>query len=542
MQSAAVAHAGRPPARPPQGRATPSRPAPPPPCRAATPGGDVDPLAALGLAPPLLDGDLETLQAAAGVEEVVVAGGGATLTSFGVDADAAAALRSEAGVALVDAGGWTVLRIGGPGALAFLHAQSTADFTGRATPPPVPGQALVTTFTTPAAGCLATGTALVLPDGDGVLLLVGPGGPGGEDAKVGGAAVARRLTLAASLPPAAEAAAVSVVDVTPRCAAFSLLGAGSAAALARLGARAAAELPRGAFTMLGAGPGAAPIFIVAGAGLASVPGFTLLADVDSGGAAGLWSALASTPGVIPAGSALWHAVRVEDGAPAAGAELDGKHTPLEAGLGGGDGGGWVSVAKGCYLGAEALTKVAGARGRLKAELWGLRIAAPPGVRPLPGDAVAVVAGGGAGGGGGRGGPPLGKLTSVAPTLAGGSAASGGGTLALAYLSPARAGDSPDALKAGLRVSVACSSGGGAGGGAATTLAAAVVEALPHADRTKPPLQAAAAASEAAPAAVAAPAGAAAATAAKEEARAAKLAAMKARLDAWQAEQAGGGGG
>ena len=277
------------------------------------------------------------------------------------------------------------------------------------------------------------------------------------------------------------------------------------------------------------------MFVVAGTGLASVPGFTLLADRDSGGAADLWAALSAAPGVIPVGSALWHAVRVEDGAPAPGAELDGRHSPLEAGLGGRE---WVSVAKGCYLGAEALTKVAGAKGRLKAELWGLRIAAPAGVRPVPGDAVVVVVDGGGGGGG----PPFGKLTSVAPTLPGGSAASGGGTLALAYLSPARAGASPDALKPGLRVSVACSGGGGgAATGTTTTLADAVVEALPHADRTKPPLKEATAAGEAAPTA-AAPAATpppAADAAAKEAARAAKLAAMKARLDAWQAEQQGG---
>ena len=529
---AAACHPLSRPVRP--ATAAPPRRRPPLPCH-ATPD---DPLAALGLAPPPLDGDLETLQAAAGVEEVEAEG--ATLTSFGSDAAAASALKSEAGVALVDAGGWTVLRIGGPGAAAFLHAQSTADVTGRDL---APGTVIRTAFTTPTAGCLASGVALV-QEGGSLLLLLGPGGPGGEPlgARWGGAAVAKKLALAASLPPADPAAAVAVDDVTARCAVFGLLGPGSGAALARLGARAAAELAPGRFTMLGAGPGggAAPVFILSGTGLASVAGFTILADRQTGGAADLWGALSAPAiGAVPAGSALWHAVRVEDGAPAPGAELDGKHTPLEAGLGAG----WVSVAKGCYLGAEALTKVAGAPGRLKAELWGLRIAAPPGVRPSPGDAVVVGDGGSGSSSSSGGGPPFGRLSSVAPVLPGGTAAAGGGALALAYLSPARAPGGPDALKPGLRVTVACSRGGGGGegGGDETTAAAAVVEALPHADRARPPLaEKKKSETEEGSVAAAAPTAPAAAVDAAA-ARAAKLAAMKARLDAWQAEQQAGGG-
>ena len=519
MRSLAAAGPGRPsihllhPRKP---AAAPARPRLP--CRAAAPD---DPLAALGLAPPPLDGDLETLQAAAGAEVVVVEDG--NLTSFGSDAAAARALKSEAGVALVDAGGWTVLRIGGPGAAAFLHAQSTADFLGR--PDLKPGTTVRTSFTTPTAGCLATGVALV-QEGGSILLLLGPGGPAGDappGIKWGGSAVARKLTLAASLPPADGSESVSVDDVSARCAVFGLCGPGSGAALAKLGARAAAELPLSTFTMLAAGPGAAPVFVLAGTGLASVAGFTLVADRDSGGAADLWAALSSPAiGAIPAGSALWHAARVEDGAPAPGSELDGKHTPFEAGLGSG----WVSVAKGCYLGAEALTKVAGASGRLKSELWGLRIAAPPGVRPVAGDAVVVD-----GKDGESGGPAFGRLSSIAPVLPGGAAAAGGGALALAFLSPNRAPGGADALKPGLRVSVACS--GGSGGEGATTTAAAVVEALPHAERTRPPL-AEKKKKEEMVAVADAPAAASPADAAA--ARAAKLAAMKARLDAWQAEQ------
>jgi folate-binding protein YgfZ len=503
---------------------------------AATPGDETDPLAALGLAPPLLDGDLDALQAEAGAEVVAASSGASAapiVASFGADAAADAALRSEDGVALVDAGGWTVLRLGGPGAAGLLHAQSTADFTGRA-PPLQPGDAVKTAFATPSGGALATGTALV-QEGGSVLLLLGPAGPvgqgGGEAPPDGPAAVAKRLATAAALP-ADPASTATVDDVSARCAVFGLLGRGAATALARLGARDAVERLRpGAFTLLAGGPGRAPVFLVAGTGLASVAGVTLLADRDSGGAAGLWAALTGPAcGAVPAGADVWHAARVEDGCPAPGAELDGRHSPFEAGLGPG----WVSVAKGCYLGAESLTKVAGLAGRLKSELWGLRIAPPPGVAPAPGDAVVVVGGGeGEGGeGGSSGGPPLGRLTSVAPALPG--VARGGGVLALAFLSPGRTGG-PE-LKAGLRVRVLC------GGGVAA--ADAVVEALPHAERARPSPGKAAGEGAAAAAVQAPPPPAAAAPqdkAAAAAAREAKLAAMKARLDAWQQQQQQGGG-
>ena len=203
------------------------------------------------------------------------------------------------------------------------------------------------------------------------------------------------------------------------------------------------------------------------------------------------------------GTAAWEAARIADGLPVSGAELTPDYNPLEAGLCD-----CVSLTKGCTLGAEALSKVAAA-GRLKRALWGLRLA--PGDGVAPGDAVTA----------GEEGARIGAVTSATPGSPGAPA------LALCYISPGRAAAAGIAnLRDGLVV--ACG-----GKRAALWTPPRVVRDLPSLGRGG--------AGDAAPtpsAAAAAPDDTGASAAAAREA---KLAAMKARLEAWQAAQGGGEG-
>lgn len=167
---------------------------------------------------------------------------------------------------------------------------------------------------------------------------------------------------------------VSVSDVTVETAAFALLGPGAASALAALGALDAGALPKGKMMMLGApgnssGGRFSPVVVARGAGLSddSGDGFTLILDRAS--APDLWRALVAVGGAAPMGELAFERARVFAGRPAVGKEVGAgvAATALEAGLCGA-----VSVRKGCYVGQEALAKAAGA-GRLKQQLWGLRL-------------------------------------------------------------------------------------------------------------------------------------------------------------------------
>ena len=170
---------------------------------------------------------------------------------------------------------------------------------------------------------------------------------------------------------------VSISDVTAETASFALLGPGAASALAALGALDAGSLPKGKMMLLGgggsgSGGGAAssrsPVVVARGGGLSDAgDGFTLILDRAS--APDLWRALVAVGGATPMGEAAWERARVLSGRPAVGFEIGPEiaATALEAGLCGA-----VSIKKGCYVGQEALAKAAGA-GRLKQQLWGLRL-------------------------------------------------------------------------------------------------------------------------------------------------------------------------
>lgn len=369
------------------------------------------------------------------------------------------------------------MRVAGAGARSFLHGQTTAPFADAP-----PGVAVNALLCTPTGRCVDAVVGAVVGGGDAVLVLASPTPPG-----------AAAPSVAAALDAVAfPADGVAVVDVSADTAQFVVAGPEAAALLARLGVADAPALPANRHTMLAGGGGRAPVLVLRHRQPLgpAVDAFTLIADAAA--AADVWRA-AVAAGATPLGDAAWERARVTAGVPARGADLtEADASPYECGVGG-----WVDVGKGCFRGAEALTKVARA-GKLRRQLWRLALDGP----------VAVGAAVRARDTGDDAGPSAGVVTSVAQNV-------DDAWVGLAFVSTSRAGGD---LAPGLAVAVE----GGVGatlvgpGGEAVFGAPAAVEA-PPAD---------------------APAAAAADAAADREAR---LAAMAARLAEWQAAQQGGGG-
>jgi folate-binding protein YgfZ len=355
------------------------------------------------------------------------------------------ALRS--GAALADRShALSRVRVAGPGALEFLHGQTTQDIRRFLAQPGTGCEAAVVT---PQARCLDLLT--VLRTGEESFLLLGTGGEAG-------AALLARLQKFVF-----KGDQVAVGDVSGPTRVFSLLGPRAAAVLRELAGDAAAPVaveerpeqeeevrpgappkpktyspaPFGAHVTLNFR--GAPVLVISGSGLSS-PGFTLLADESV--AADLYAALAlprppatdgatkaQPPLCTPMGEADWQRARVTQGRPAHGAELTTDTNPLEAGLYHA-----VSVAKGCYVGQEALGKMASvAAAGPRRQLWGVQLsdAASPGDLLYAADERAAKAaglGGGegeegekAGGGGGAAAQqgerrPIGVLTSAVDLL------------------------------------------------------------------------------------------------------------------------------
>ena len=467
------------------------------------------------------------------------------------------------GVAVADRSHCRRLRVSGRGRLAFLHGQATNDFGGSGVVefggsgvgPPAPGDVLPNVaFALPDGRVRDFGTAFVTADG--VLLQASPwsGGRDGEqeeeeDAAArrgggeGGPAARKRdpSDLLAALDgcvfPGDE---VSIADVTAETASFALLGPGAASALAALGALDAGALPKGKMMLLGGGGGGggggsggslnggggvggasrSPVVVARGGGLSEAgDGFTLI--LDRAAAPDLWRALVAVGGAVPMGDGAWERARVLAGRPAVGTELGAgvPATALEAGLCGA-----VSIEKGCYVGQEALAKAAGV-GRLKQQLWGLRLA-DSGVDDVEGGAEGALAVGATiwpaspppppSGGGGEAssssrGAPAGRVTSVA-------ADADNNPFALAYVSSTgRAG--AEKLSEGLEVVVELKG---------KRARAALVD-LPFASRELPERAAGAVPKEEEEKPSVAPN--------DKGGREARLAAMKARLEAYQRGEA-----
>lgn len=140
-------------------------------------------------------------------------------------------------------------------------------------------------------------------------------------------------------------------------------------------------------------------------------GFDMFVPV--GGLAGFAEALLPAAEAMGGGLAGWEAlevVRVEDGVPRFGADMDGTTLPPEAGLEDGA----ISYTKGCYIGQEVMGRLR-SRGRVARRLVAFRLEGAGEEPPKPGEAVL------------RDAKPVGQLTSVvrSPRF--------GGVIALGYL-------------------------------------------------------------------------------------------------------------
>ncbi|KAK9810262.1 hypothetical protein WJX72_007511 [[Myrmecia] bisecta] len=289
---------------------------------------------------------------------------------------------------------------------------------------------------------------------------------------------------------------VAVQDISDRCCMLTLAGPEADNILSDLGAGKVVGQDHGTHILLNSR--GSPVIVARGCGLAT-SGYTLIGDEAIGGE--LWRTLRAK-GALPMGEQGWQTARTLQGRPLAGAELTEDYNPLEAGLYSA-----VSVDKGCYIGQETIAKVANLNA-VKQQLWGLDMATP--VRP--GDTITAA------------GEKLGRVTSVAMKP-------DGTPFALGYLKSKSRGAALQ-LK-GLKVEAAGIQG--------------TVVPIPYATRAFADASSSGAAAEEevseaelSERAAAARQAKAVAAAAAEAAKAERLAAMQARLAAWQAQQASSG--
>ena len=286
---------------------------------------------------PDIDADLASFQD----EDGAVFGDEGVPVSYGNDGYALEAY--EVGVALIDRSHWGRLRLAGPHRLQFLHSQSTADVATLD-----PGSGTDTVLVTPQGRTIDVAT--VLSQGSGALLLLSPG-----------MSTAIKERLEKFIFPNDE---VSVSDIAPATAMFSLLGPASDVVMRELAAESVVGAEQGSHSVFSFG--GKPVIAVVGGGLPGT-GYTLI--VAESAAGDLWRAITGR-GAEPMGTRAWEIARVLAGRPAPGRELTEEYNPLEAGLYGA-----VSLNKGCYIGQETLAKVH-SQGALRRELWGLELEAP----------------------------------------------------------------------------------------------------------------------------------------------------------------------
>lgn len=257
------------------------------------------------------------------------------------------ALRDGAG--LWDAGAWGVLRFSGQDRLAFLHKYCTQDVKGLA-----PGQGARACCLTVKGGMVAD--LRVLAREDDALVLVAPAAREALPQHLAKYALFDKVTIA----PAADLTLVSLRG--PR----------------------ALEVARSALGDVPDGPehAHAPVAWSGGAvtavhaRLGSVPGVDLLVAPEA--APTLADALVAA-GAHPVGSDALDALRVEEGWPLFGVDMDERTIPIEAGLEAAA----VSFTKGCYVGQEVIARVAH-RGHVNRGLAAARLdGPPPGPAPLP---------------------------------------------------------------------------------------------------------------------------------------------------------------
>lgn len=278
---------------------------------------------------------------------------GAQFSSDGVPEtfqnDEDALFTFQNGAVVTDRSHWGRLRLTGQDRLKFLHSQSTADVADTQ-----PWKSVDTVFTSSKGRMHDLVTCLVQPNS--VILLTSPN-----------TAISLREHLQRYILFGDQ---VEVSDISSQTAVFTVAGPAAAQTLAAVGAASIKEMQAGQHGMmecLGS-----PVILCAGWALGS-PDWTLI--VDESVAAELWRTL-TAKGAVPMGTQAWQDAAVTAGRPIHGITLTQQYNPLEAGLYGA-----VSLAKGCYMGQEALAR-AHTKGVAKA-LWGMSMHEPA----SPGDAV-----------------------------------------------------------------------------------------------------------------------------------------------------------
>jgi folate-binding protein YgfZ len=156
---------------------------------------------------------------------------------------------------------------------------------------------------------------------------------------------------------------VTLTDLTPATAMFSVIGPASPALLETLGAGAIAAQPYGNHQIVDLAGQEVRIAVGSGLGL---QGFTLLMQAES--AAIVWEQIVAAA-AVPLGDRDWDQLRIEQGRPMPDRELTEDYNPLEAGL-------WqaISFNKGCYIGQETIARLDTYKG-VKQQLWGVRLSA-----------------------------------------------------------------------------------------------------------------------------------------------------------------------
>lgn len=272
------------------------------------------------------------------------------IARYGAGEGEYAALREGAG--LWDGGAWGLLRFAGEDRLRFLNKYCTQDVKGLA-----PGAGAYACCLTVKGGMVAD--LRVTAREEDALVLVAP---------------AAREALPRHL---ARYALFDEVAITPA----------ADLALLRLRGPRAAEVAAGVLGSAPAGPehthvscawsggaGSDAQVVVVVAPLGALPGLDLI--VTAAAAPALADALV-TAGATPVGSDALEQVRVEEGVPLFGVDLDERTIPLEAGLEARA----ISFSKGCYIGQEVIARVAH-RGHVNRTLAAVRLDAP-GAAPLP---------------------------------------------------------------------------------------------------------------------------------------------------------------
>ena len=256
---------------------------------------------------------------------------------------------ARSGAALYDSSNWGKILVGDRDRLRFLHNQSTADFEKRQA-----GDVCDTVFVTSTARTIDLVTGLILDDQ--VLLITSPN---------------RREYLFHWLDKYIFFAdRVTLKDITPSLASFTLMGAESATILARWGCPDLTEIAHNSHKLYHIDGIDVRISIGTELGL---PGYRLIVvggaspEENRSQSIALQQSLANL-GAVKLGEDAWECIRISQGRPKPDAELTEDYNPLEVGL-------WqtISFSKGCYIGQETIARLNTYKG-VKQYLWGVKLA------------------------------------------------------------------------------------------------------------------------------------------------------------------------